>query len=95
MIRVFMDHKVPFEREHVLDKKNRPDFFIDEYAVEVKIGGSYVGRQSAISIFKQCERYANFPEVKGVVLVSNRAMGFPEELCGKPAYFVSVGRSWL
>jgi hypothetical protein len=95
MVRVFMDHKLVFEREKPLDKKNRPDFFIDGYAIEVKIGGRYVGRQSAVSIFKQCERYASFDEVKGVVLVSNRAMGFPETIHGKPAYFVSLGKGWL
>ena len=66
-------HAIPFEREYRLDAKNRPDFMVFEHAVEVKIKGS------AKAIYKQCERYA----------------GFPETLNDKPCYVINLGKSWL
>lgn len=87
--RVLIKHEIPYKREYVLDKKNRPDFMIYGYAVEIKIGGT------ATNIYKQCSRYAAFEQVDGVVLITNRAMGFPTEIHGKPAYLVSLGGAWL
>lgn len=80
---------IRFERERPLDSRNRPDFMVGEFAVEVKIKGS------ARAIFRQCERYAAFDEVGGLILVTNRAMGFPETINGKPAYLIDLGRAWL
>ena len=80
---------VLYKPEYRLDAKNRPDFFVYEHAVEVKIKGS------AKAIYRQCERYSAFPEVKGVYLVTNKAMGFPETLNGKPCYVINLGKSWL
>jgi hypothetical protein len=80
---------IPFLQEHRLDPKNRLDFFIDEHAVEVKIKGS------AKSIYRQCLRYCEFEQVKGLVLVTNKALGFPEELNGKPCYVINLGKNWL
>lgn len=92
---VLRKKNIPFVREYELDKKNRPDFFVDGYAVEVKIGGTHTNRESATSIYKQCERYAAFDEVKGIVLITNRPMGLPVVVNKKPAYYVSLGSSWL
>lgn len=82
-------HGIPFEREYRLDAKNRPDFFVYEHAVEVKIKGS------AKAIYRQCERYSAFPQVKGIYLITNKSMGFPETLNGKPCYIINLGKSWL
>ena len=76
-------------REHHLDKENIPDFFIDGVAIEVKIKGN------AKSIYKQCERYCKFEEVTSLILVTNRSMGFPKDINGKPCYFVNLGKAWL
>lgn len=76
--------------EYSLDPKNRLDFFLSGIAIEVKIN-----KGSAKSIYKQCERYCQFPEVQILILVTNRAMGFPPELNGKPCYIVSLGKGWL
>lgn len=86
---VLEQNQIEFVKEHALDKKNRPDFFIEGYAVEVKIKGAAKG------IYKQCERYCAFEEVKGLILVTNRSMGFPESLNEKPCYVISLGKSWL
>lgn len=89
MEQVLVDAGVPFERERRLGPRSRPDFFLDGVAVEVKIKGS------ARAIYRQCERYAGFSEVTEVLLVTNRAMGFPKEINGKPAYFLNLGAAWL
>lgn len=46
-------------------------------------------------IYKQCERYANFDQVKQLVLITNRSMGFPETINNKPCYVINIGRAWL
>lgn len=89
MAEVLTANGVPFIKEHFLDKKNKPDFLIFDFAIECKISGS------AKSIYRQCLRYCEFPAVKGLVLITNKALGFPEELNGKPAYVVNTGKSWL
>lgn len=80
-----------FLREHPLDPANIPDFiFLPEgLAIEVKIKGS------ARDIYGQCARYASFDQVKAILLITNRSMGFPKEINGKPAYYFKLGRAWL
>ncbi len=82
-------HKVEFEREYVLDPHNMPDFFIDGTAIEVKIKGN------ARKIYKQCERYCQFEQVKELILITNRSMGFPKSINGKPCYILTLGKAWL
>lgn len=89
MAKVMQDNDIPFKREYRLDPKNKPDFMVFEYAVEVKIKGA------AKAIYRQCERYSTFDEVKGLYLITNKSMGFPETLNGKPCYVINLGRSWL
>lgn len=89
MREVLTKNGVPFEPEYKLDEKNRPDFWVYEHAIEVKIKGS------AKAIYRQCLRYCEFEQVKGLVLVTNKAMGFPPELNGKPTWVVNLGKSWL
>lgn len=82
-------NKINYVREHRLDEKNIPDFFIDGIAIEIKIKGN------AKQIYKQCERYSKFDEVKNIMLVTNRSMGFPAEINGKSCYVVNLGKAWL
>lgn len=78
-----------FEREYRLDAKNIPDFFIDGIAIELKLKGS------AKAIYKQVERYSLFSKINALILVTNRSMGFPKEVNGKPIYVVNLGKAWL
>lgn len=80
---------VSFKKEYCLDNKNIPDFFIDGIAIEIKIQGN------AKQIYKQCERYCLFNEVKSLILITNRSMGFPAEINNKPCYVLKLGKSWL
>ncbi len=83
-------HNIGFHREYRLDDNNIPDFFILEgIAVEVKIKGN------AKNIYKQCERYCGFEVVNSLILLTNRSMGFPTDLKGKPTYLVNMGKAWL
>lgn len=78
-----------FSQEYRLDPANIPDFFIEGIAIEVKIKGN------SKKIYKQVERYSLFSEVKVLILVTNRSMGFPQEVNGKPVYLVNLGKAWL
>ena len=87
--RIFIVNQIRYEREYRLDKKNIPDFFIDGIAIELKIKGT------AKKIYRQCERYCGFEQVKELILITNRSMGFPADINGKPCYIINIGRAWL
>lgn len=90
-IEVVLDsHGFDFKREVKLSQKDIVDFMLaDGVAVEVKLQGQ------ARAIFRQCERYCEHEQVKALVLVTAKTMGFPPEIKGKPAYFVSLSSGWL
>ena len=77
------------EKEYRFSTKDIVDFFCDGIAIEVKIKGS------ATEIFKQCKRYCEFDQVKELLLITNRSMGFPKEINGKPCYVLNLGKAWL
>ena len=88
--RIFIDNNIPHNREYYLDKENIVDFFISNgVAIEIKIKGN------AKKIYKQCERYCQFEQVKLLILITNRSMGFPKEINNKPCYFLKLGEAWL
>jgi hypothetical protein len=80
-----------FKREYRLDNKNIPDFFreSDGCLIEVKVKGT------KLEIYRQLERYAKFPQVTSVVLVTSKAMGLPKECDGKPLYYVNLSKMLL
>ena len=80
---------ISFRREVKLGPYERIDFLCGNIGIEVKIKGV------AKRIYKQCEGYCQHDEIKEFILVTNRSMGFPESLNGKPCYVVRLGRSWL
>lgn len=86
---VFKNGLYKYEREFELNKNDRPDFFIDGIAIEVKIKGS------AKAIYKQCERYCKSDKVRALILVTNKTIGFPKEINGKPCYLIQLGKAWL
>ncbi|MBS9476219.1 hypothetical protein [Ancylobacter radicis] len=78
-----------FTREHVLGPGDVVDFMVDGIAVEVKIKGQ------RRAIYRQCKRYAAHEAVEGLLLITNVAMGFPEDMEGKPTAVLNLGRAWL
>jgi len=88
---VLMKNNVPYKKEHILDVKNVIDFFCEGIGIEAKIRTG----ETAKKIYKQCQRYCQFDEVQQLILVTNKALGFPPEINGKPCYVINLGRSWL
>lgn len=84
-------HGLVFEREHILGPEDRPDFFFIEtgIALECKVKGS------RMAIYRQLERYAQHCVVRGIILVTGRAMTCPPEINGKPVRVHSIGEAWL
>lgn len=78
------------EREVILGAGDIVDFMVGGVAIEVKLRGA-----QKMAVYKQLCRYAKYPVVKAIVLVTNLSMGLPDEIEGKPAYYVSLGRSWI
>lgn len=74
-------NNVKYEREKHFDN-NIIDFFLPEtgIALEVKAHKDWNKRQ----VLKQCERYCERPEVKGLVLATAKMQGLPKEIEGKP-----------
>lgn len=69
LAQVLTDNGVAFERERVLDAKNRADFWLDGLVIEVKVDGAL---SDALS---QVGRYIALPEVAGVLLASTKPWG--------------------
>ncbi len=80
---------IEFHREVRMGLHKRPDFVICGIAVELKIGGG------AMAILRQLKRYADTPEINGVVLVTTRPVNLPETLGGKPLRGVNLWRNLL
>jgi hypothetical protein len=68
MAEVLSDRKILFEREKILDAKNRADFWLPDVraAIEVKVDGSL---SEAI---RQVDRYCHLDQVRGVLLASTK-----------------------
>jgi hypothetical protein len=94
-----------FSREHLLTRGDDvakatsrsadiADFFLPcpdgrGVVVEIKIKGS------RRALHDQCERYCKSPDTAALIVATNLALGFPEEIAGKPCYVASLGRGWL
>jgi len=81
---------VEFKREFKLSEDDIVDFkFPNGIVAEIKI------KAPKRAIYRQCKRYCSHDLVTGLVLVTATAMGFPEEIDGKPCWVASLGRAWL
>lgn len=87
--KVLKNDGISYSREHRLSNRDQPDFMIGDIAIEVKIKGS------PSDILRQCKRYCAYPEVKSIILMTNKALGFPKQLIGKDCYVIDMGKAWL
>ena len=83
-------HGVTFAREVSLTPADRIDFMVGDIGVEVKCN-----RANKPAIYRQLVRYALRHEVAALILATNKAMGLPPLIEGKPVYYLSLGRGWL
>jgi hypothetical protein len=87
---IFKAAKIPFARERRLDHKNITDFRFDcGFFAELKIKGS------PKAIYKQCERYCEFPDVKSLLLITGKRMNLSKEIKGKPTFIFNLMLAWL
>ena len=86
---LLQSNQIEHEREVVLEKGSVIDFLIDGVGIEIKIKGN------KSSIFRQCKRYCKNDKINQLILVTNKAMGLPAEIEGKPCYILNLGESWL
>jgi hypothetical protein len=83
-------HRLPYLREFRLDDHSIIDFLVNEnIGIEVKLKGS------AMSIFRQCERYCQFPAIEALILLTNKSMALPPEINGKPCFVQNLSEAWL
>lgn len=82
---------IEHQREFRLSPKDIVDFLITDIALEVKLKSG----SSKMDIYRQLVRYSEHAQVASIILASNLSMGLPEELSGKPVYFVPLGRAWI
>jgi hypothetical protein len=87
--RLLIAKQLAHSREHRLSDRDIVDFWFDGFALELKL------RARKKAIFRQLERYAKHESVKALMLASNTSMGLPEDINGKPLYFVRLGQGWL
>ncbi|POA45532.1 hypothetical protein C1893_23030 [Pseudomonas sp. MPR-ANC1] len=87
-------HGFEFERERVLDARNRADFWLDGLVIEVKVGG---GLSEALH---QVGRYIKLPDVTGVILAgtprwAGEALQSPPVWLDKPFQMLRLARQSL
>lgn len=87
---LFVANNILYKREVALGNGDIIDFMLAEgIGLEVKI------EETKRAIHRQCARYCKHEQVRSLILVSATAMGFPEEIFGKPCYVASLGTGWL
>lgn len=79
---VLVKHGVPYQREVALGPGSYLDFLVgDGVGIEVKVDGSNS------NVFRQLHRYAEFPQVKSLILYTTRTRhkaGLPPTMRDKP-----------
>ena len=80
---------VAFIHEARLGAGRRADFLACRVAVEVK-----KGRPAPAALRKQLAGYLAHPEVDEMIVVCQRRVTLPAEICGKPVHQLSLDRLW-
>lgn len=88
---VLLGAGIEYQREMQPDRRNRLDFVVDGVVLEVKIKGSM------IAAVRQCYRYQQLPDVRGVMLLATnswakKTIWMPEHE-GIPFLMVKLRRS--
>lgn len=81
---------ISFKSEFLLGSRNRIDFLtISGIGIEAK-----KGKPNELQVFNQLTRYAQFEQVKGLILVIERYMDLPDEINGKPVISIGLRKLW-
>lgn len=80
---------IPAEHEVPLAPRCRIDLMCGDIGIEIKRG-----KPESARIRAQLTRYAACEQVAGLILVTERTVALPHELCGKPLRAVCLNRLW-
>ena len=80
---------VSFEHEVSLAPRCRIDLMCGSVGVEIKRG-----RVERAKVLRQLTRYAACERVAGLILVTEKSLGLPREIGGKPVRVVCLNRLW-
>lgn len=81
---------ISFIPEYVLGKRSRIDFFIAGIGIEVK-----KGIPNRTNVLRQLEKYAEYEEIKHLILVSERKIfNMPKTIKGKPFTCIILSKNW-
>ena len=80
---------VPFAHEVSLAPRCRIDLMCGSVGIEIKRG-----RVERAKVLRQLTRYAACERVAGLILVTEKSLGMPREIGGKPVRVVCLNRLW-
>lgn len=84
------ENGISFQKEYKLGKGSRIDFLTESgVAIEVK-----KGKPNKASVIRQLEKYAEFEEVKSIILIVETSLTIPEELNDKPCVSIGLRKLW-
>ena len=80
---------VPFAHEVSLAPRCRIDLMCGGVGSEIKRG-----RVERAKVLRQLTRYAACEQVAGLILVTEKSLGLPREIGGKPVRVICLNRLW-
>lgn len=87
--RAFREQDIPYEREAKVAPRCRLDFLSSGVAVEVK-----KRRPEKAKLIAQITRYAKLDAIRAVIVVLERSIDLPSNICGKPVRVLSLNSLW-
>ena len=80
---------LPWEHEVKLAPRCRIDLMCGSVGIEIKRGKVEKAR-----ILEQLRKYADCPQVQGLILVTEKAVPVPHAIGGKPIRLICLNRLW-
>ncbi|EGR2118897.1 hypothetical protein G6355_12310 [Vibrio cholerae] len=85
---------LPFSREHHLsDGRSIIDFFFPRSGIGIEV--KVLKNWGKMKIYRQCKRYCDNTELKGLILMTACPQGLPDIIQGKPAKLHFLGENAL
>ena len=80
---------LPWEHEVKLAPRCRIDLMCGNVGIEIKRGKVEKAR-----ILEQLRKYADCPQVQGLILVTEKTVPVPHQIGGKPVRLICLNRLW-
>ncbi len=80
---------IPLQHEVPLAPRCRIDLLCGSVGIEIKRGKPVRAR-----LVEQLTRYARCQQITALVLVAERSVDLPRQLCGKPVQVICLNRLW-